>query len=46
MKKILSQAFLKGFAKIVCDVKLYGRVRNLIIYFAETFRCLLIISIL
>ena len=42
-KTILSQAFLKGFAKIACDVKLYGTVRNLIIYFAETFRCLLLL---
>ena len=44
-KTILSQAFLKGFAKIACDVKLYGTVRNLIIYFAETFQCLLMITI-
>ena len=42
-KTILSQTFLKGFAKIACDVKLYGTVRNLIIYFAETFRCLLLL---
>ena len=35
--EILSQAFLKGFAKIACDVKLYGTVRNVIIYWAETF---------
>ena len=42
-KTILSQAFLKGFAKIACDVKLYGTVRNLIIYFAETFQCLLLL---
>ena len=39
LKTILSQAFLKGFAKISCDVNLYGTVKNLIIYFAETFRC-------
>ena len=45
-KTILSQAFLKVFAKISCDVKLYGTVRNLIIYFAETFQCLLMITIL
>ena len=45
-KAILSQAFLKGFTKIACDVKLYGIVRNLIIYFAETFQCLLMITIL
>ena len=38
-KAILSQAFLKGFAKIACDVSFYGTVKNLIIYFAETFRC-------
>ena len=37
LKTVLSQAFLKGFAKIACDVKLYGTVRNLIIYFAEHF---------
>ena len=42
-KAILSQAFLKGFARIPCDVKLYGTVRNLIIYFAETFRCSLLL---
>ena len=42
-KTILSQAFLKGFAKIACDVKLYGTVRNLIIYFAENVRCLLLL---
>ena len=42
-KTILSQAFLKGFAKIACDVKLYGTVRNLIIYFAETFQCSLLL---
>ena len=45
-KLILSQAFLKGFAKISCNVKLCGTVKNLIIYFAETFRCLLIITLL
>ena len=33
----LSQAFLKDFAKIACDAKLYGTLRNLIIYIAETF---------
>ena len=37
-KKILLKAFLKGFAKIACVIKLYRTVRNLIIYFAETFR--------
>ena len=42
-KTILSQAFLKGFAKIACDFKLYGTVRNLTIYFAETFQCLLLL---
>ena len=42
-KIILSQGFVKGFAKIAYDVKLYGTVRNLIIYFAETFRCLLLL---
>ena len=42
-KTILSQPFLKGFAKIACNFKLYGTVRNLIIYFAETFRCLLLL---
>ena len=41
-----TQAFLKGFAKIACDIKLYGTVRNLIIYFAETFRSLLTITLL
>ena len=45
-KTILSQAFLKGFAKNACDGKLYGTLRNLIIYFAETFQCLLMITIL
>ena len=39
LKTIFSRAFLKDFAKIGCDVNLYGTVRNLIIYFAETFRC-------
>ena len=39
LKTILSEAFLKGFAKIACDVNLYRRVRNIIIYFAKTFRC-------
>ena len=42
-KTIPSQAFRKGFAIIACDVKLYGTVRNLIIYFAETFPCLLLL---
>ena len=42
-KTILSQAFRKGFAKTACDVKLSGTVRNLIIYFAEIFRCLLLL---
>ena len=44
--KIISKAFFKGFAKFASNVKLYGTVRNLIIYFAETFQCLLMISIL
>ena len=44
--EILSEAFLKGFAKIACDVKLYGTVRNVIIYWAETFRCLSIVTLL
>ena len=39
LKAILSQAFLKGFAKIACDVNLYRTVKNIIIYFAENFRC-------
>ena len=39
LKTIFSRAFLKDFAKIGCDVNLYGTVRNLITYFAETFRC-------
>ena len=39
LKTILSQAFLKGFAIIACDVNLYWTVKNLIIYFAETFQC-------
>ena len=39
IKTILSQAFLKGFAEIACDVNLYETVKNLIIYFVETFRC-------
>ena len=39
IKAILSQAFLKGFAEIACDVNLYKTVKNLIIYFVETFRC-------
>ena len=34
----ISQAFLKDFAKIICDFPLYGIVKNLIIYFAEAFR--------
>ena len=42
-KTILSQECLKGFAKIAYDVKLYGTVRNLIINFAETFLCLLLL---
>ena len=45
-KTILSHEFLKSFAKIACNVKLYGSVRNLIIYFAETFQCLLMVTIL
>ena len=45
-KTILSQAFLKGFAKIAYDVRLYGTVRSLIVYLADTFQCLLIITIL
>ena len=39
LRTILSQAFLNGFAKITCDVNLFGTVKNLIIYFAQTFRC-------
>ena len=39
LKTILAQAFLKTFAKITCDVNLYRIIKNLIIYFAETFRC-------
>ena len=39
LKTILAQAFLKSFAKITCDVNLYRIIKNLIIYFAETFRC-------
>ena len=46
LKTILLQAYLKGFAKIACDVKLYGTVINLIIYFVEHFLCLLIITLL
>ena len=44
--KKTTQAFPKGFAKIACDIKLYGTVRNLIIYFAETFLSLLSITLL
>ena len=39
LKTILSQAFLKGFAKIASDVPLYGIVKYLIIYSAEVFQC-------
>ena len=39
LKTILSKAFLKGFAKIACDVSLHGTVKNLVNYFAETFQC-------
>ena len=39
LKTIPSQTFLKGFAKIACDVNLYGTVKNLMIYFSDTFRC-------
>ena len=38
LKTILSEEFPKGFAKIPCDVNLYGTVKNLIIYFAEILR--------
>ena len=31
-------SIFKGFAKIPCDVSFNGIVKNLIIYFAETFR--------
>ena len=39
LKTILSQAFPQSFAKIACDFNLNGTVKNLIIYFVETFRC-------
>ena len=38
LKVIFSQAFLKDFAKIACDVPFYGKVKNLIINFAKAFR--------
>ena len=34
---IFSQAFSKHFAKITCDLPLYGLLKNLIISFAEAF---------
>ena len=37
-QKVLPQAFLKGFAKITCDVLLYRTVKNLIIYGPEAFK--------
>ena len=43
MKKNSFTSISEGFSKIACDVKLHGTVRNLIIYFAETFRCLLLL---
>ena len=46
MKNNSFTSIFKGFAKIVCDAKLYGTARNLIIYFAEIFQYLLIITIL
>ena len=38
LKTTFSQAFLKDFAKIICDFPLYEIVKNLIIYLADAFR--------
>ena len=46
LKTILPQAFFKGFAKITCDVNLYGTVRNLKSTLQKLFNVFFMINLL